>query len=131
MEIIIKPILTEKMTIQGEKPVSYTHLDVYKRQRLARERVDRIGACRYTAYALGFGDALPLGAFLRLGDVLLDGGPLFGRGKVVNPFVLRSDDHEGNAEDRVGTRGEYLEFSVGALDVEEDLGCLLYTSRCV
>ena len=92
------------------------------RNRLARERVDRIGACRYTAYALGFGDALPLGAFLRLGDVLLDGGPLFGRGKVVNPFVLRSDDHEGNAEDRVGTRGEYLEFSVGALDVEEDLG---------
>ena len=81
------------------------------RNRLARERVDRVGACRNAAYALGFGDALALGAFLRLGDVLLDGGLCCsGVVRSPNPLVLRGDDHEGHAEDRVGTRGEYLEF---------------------
>ena len=32
MGIIIKPLVTEKMTAITDKPVSYTHLDVYKRQ---------------------------------------------------------------------------------------------------
>ena len=36
MEIIIKPVLTEKMTIQGEKLNRYGFIveDVYKRQRI-------------------------------------------------------------------------------------------------
>ena len=41
--------------------------------------------------------------------------------RLVDPLVFGGDDHEGDAEDRVGAGGEYFEFPVRILDVEEDL----------
>ena len=59
--------------------------------------------------------------FFGLGDVLLDGRAVLGCGELADPLVLGGDDHERDAEDGVGARGEDFELAVGTLDVEEDL----------
>ncbi len=88
---------------------------------LAGERIDGEGTRRHAADASRFGDALALGPLLGLGDVFLDGGAVLGRGELADPLVLGSDDHERDAEDGVGARGEDFELAVRTLDVEEDL----------
>ena len=46
------------MVRRGRQPVSYTHLDVYKRQRLARTIADLAGAGRISAEHLAEAVAL-------------------------------------------------------------------------
>ena len=87
----------------------------------SREGVDGIRTGEDAAHAPRLGDALALGAFLGLFEIILDGRLVFGRGELVDPFVFGSDDHEGDAEDRVGARGEDFEFAVETAHVEEDL----------
>ena len=109
----------------GPRPVAGQHVvrDV-DRDGLAGEGIDGVRSCRHAAYAFGLGDALTLGAFLGLADVLLDGGLVAGRGQFAHPLVFGGDDHEGHAEYRVGAGGEYFEFARRILYVEEDLGPL-------
>ena len=85
------------------------------------EGIHGVGTRRYAAHMPCLGDALALRTFLGALDILLDGGAVLARRQVEGPFVLGGDDHEGHAENRVGTRGENLQFAVAALDVEEDL----------
>ena len=87
---------------------------------LARERIDGVRAredTRHTVVHL----ALALGAFLHISQVFVDGRPLLGSGQLVDELALRSQHHEGDAEDGVGTGGEdgervgALSYPIGAL----------------
>ena len=91
------------------------------RNGFAGEGIDGVRACSHAAYTFRLGDAFAFRTLLGLTDVFLDGGPVFWRRQAVDPLVFGGDDHEGDAEDRVGAGGEYFEFPVRILDVEEDL----------
>ena len=84
---------------------------------LEGEGVYGVGAGEY-ACDFAVGDALTLGAFAGLGDVVLDGFFLLGGGEAWGVFAFGGEDHEGHAEDGVGACGEYGEDFVGVFDVE-------------
>ena len=88
---------------------------------LAVEGVDGVCARSNTAYALGLGDTLALGALLGLLDILLNCGFVLGCSQLAYPLVLGCDNHKCYAEDCVGASGEDLQLAVAARDVEEYL----------
>ena len=93
---------------------------------LLGQRVEGVRAGEDTRGLARFGDALALGLFLGLGEVFIHRSALFGRSEFVHPLALGRQHHEGDAEDRVGTRGEDGHvvglFAVG--DFEDNLGTL-------
>ena len=87
----------------------------------SREGIDGVRSGEDAAHAPRFGDAFAFGAFLGLFEVIFDGGLVVGCGQIVDPLVFGGDHHEGDAENRIGPRGEDFEFTVESLNVEEDL----------
>ena len=96
----------------GSGSVACKHViaDPY-RYLLARQRVDGIAACpdsRHLFLYLTFA----FGLVAHLFEVSPDRFLLSGRGQHGDIFRLRSEHHEGDSEDGVGTRGENLEAEV-------------------
>ncbi len=89
---------------------------------LAREGIDGVRA-REDARDAAVNHALALGAVLDGVEVGVNCGALLRSGDFVDVLALGSEHHEGDAEDRVGACGEYLQGEVvAAVDGEAHLG---------
>ncbi len=92
---------------------------------LPGERIHGIGAGEHARHRLA-GDAFALGLLFDLLQIGLHGLFLRGRGEFLHPFALRSQDHEGHAEDGIGPGGEDGDVvgNAVALHLEHHLGAL-------
>ena len=87
----------------------------------ACEGVYGIRACEHTRYGV-VGHAVELGALLYVSQIFVYGSLLFGGGELLYQLALRSQHHEGNAEDGVGACGEDGEMFFAVFYCELHLG---------
>ncbi len=90
---------------------------------LTREGIDGIAAGEHARHAL-LDLALALGLVLHLVKIGVYQRLLLGSGEQGHIFGLRSEHHEGDAEDGVGAGGEYLEVQVPVGHPEVHFGTL-------
>ena len=106
--------------LHGGRPVSYTHLDVYKRQGQERS-TDGCRSCGLLSGMRASSEEQPTEALSRRGSEQVVG------------FAARAEEDCVPGLGKVVGRG-YRIIQVGAADDQRPAvleGCLLYTSRCV
>ena len=90
----------------------------------AVDRVDRMRACKHSAFILGQVSTLKVALLRRLGLVSLHFGSVFGRNNLLKQLALRRHNHIRRTEQRVRSRGENGDLDVEILDAEKHLGTL-------
>ena len=104
-----------------EKPVSYTHLDVYKRQPLSDLTVS--GAMDYESQYIFRGKKVTNGAFQ---PSVQFGYPVYGGSIYVGAWTSQPLGHAGGGKAAIPGPNQHNE-----IDLFGGYTCLLYTSRCV